>query len=142
MAIESGIGWQNFTVDDSGGTARDLVSGVLNVDWDISRETIDSTGLDKSSNERLVGLGDFSINFAAAYDDAANNVYAVLSTVGTTDVARSILAKISDQVLGLTATGVETWITSSSLTRGEDASLQYAVTAVLEDGADIGWNQS
>ena len=134
MAKESGLSWTDFKIDDDGGTVRDIVNDVLNADWEHPSELIDVTGLDKTAPERLQGLGDFTINLTAAFNDASNQSYDVFKNAGTTDVARTIELKISDQILIN-----ECWLTSVILARGTDASLQFAVTAVLENGTDATW---
>ena len=138
MAIESGIGWTTFSVDDGTGDSsalQALVSNVLNVDWDISRETIDSTSMDLSSHKRLIGLGDFSINMTVAFDDAATFSFDVFKTVGTSDFARTIDTEISGQGLNN-----EVFLTSAALNRGADGSFQWSSTGVLEDGTDPTWS--
>jgi hypothetical protein len=124
-------------VDDSGGpTARDIKNDVLNVDWDIPRETLDVTGIDKSSHERLVGLGDFSINIAAAFNDAAApSSFDCFKTIGSTDVIRTVKSTISGQNLIN-----ECWLTSAALNRGTDGSFQFGVTGVLANGTDPTWS--
>ena len=136
MAKESGLSWTTMAIDDDGGTARNIVNDVLSEDWDHPRETIDDTGLDKSSHERLIGLGDFTINLVAAFNDgAAPSSHETFKNAGTTNVARTITNTISGQILNN-----ECWLTSVILNRGADASFQFSVTAVLQDGTRPTWS--
>lgn len=136
MAKESGLSWTTLAIDDDGGSARNIVNDVLNVDWDHPRETVDVTGLDKSAHERLVGLADFTINLTTAFNDgAAPTSYQTLLNAGTTDVARTCTATISGQILNN-----EIWLVTVMLARGADASFQYSVTGVLQDGTDPTWS--
>jgi|TARA_Y100000034_G_scaffold128557_1_gene183397 hypothetical protein len=135
MAKESGIGFASFAIDDDGGAARDIVNDILNTDWDHPRETIDVTGMNKSAHERLIGLGDFSINLTAAFNDgAAPTSYETFKNAGTTDVARTSTITISAQILA-----TEIWLTSVVLARAADASFQYSVSGVLQDGTGPIW---
>jgi len=136
MAKESGLGFTAVTIDDDAGATRAIVNDVLNADWDHPRETIDATGMDKSAHERLVGLGDFSLNLAVAFNDgAAPSSHETFKNMGTTQVARTITITVSAQTLTN-----ECWLTSAILTRAADASFQYAVSAVLESGTDPTWS--
>tara|TARA_Y100000310_G_C20636520_1_gene791470 strand:+ start:712 stop:1122 length:411 start_codon:yes stop_codon:yes gene_type:complete len=136
MAKENALGWQQLRIDDDGGAVRDIVNDVLSGDWDHPRETVDDTGMDKSAHERLVGLGDFTINLVATFNDgAAPSSFETFKNAGTTDVARTITARVSDQTLTN-----ECWLTSVMLNRAADTSLQFSVTAVLEDGVDPTWS--
>jgi hypothetical protein len=80
MAKESGLGWTTASVDDSGGTARDLKNDLTAVNWSITRATQDATGLDKSAMERLVLLGDFSVTLDGVFNDASNVSHDVFKT--------------------------------------------------------------
>jgi len=59
MAKESGLGF-SCTVDDSGGTGRDISNDVTNLDFATPRGIQDSTGIDVSAMERILLLADFS----------------------------------------------------------------------------------
>ncbi len=60
MAIESGLGWSTFTVEDSGSVARDIRSDVFTLDWTMPRGVQDITALSQSAMARLLLLADFS----------------------------------------------------------------------------------
>ena len=80
MAKESGIG-MSTTVDDSGGTGRDISNDVTNVQFDTPRELQDVTGLDVSSRERLALLGDGSGTLNGVFNDAANLSHSVMKNI-------------------------------------------------------------
>ncbi len=136
MAKESGLGWTTYSIDDSAGSLVALKNDVLNVDWDMPRETLDVTGIDLSAHARLVGLGDFTVNITAAYNNASSgSSLAAFKDVSTTDAIRTIDSEISGQGLNN-----ECWLTSAALSRGTDGAFQWAVAGVLADGVDPTWS--
>ncbi len=137
MAKESGLGWTTFSIDQSSdGNLVALINDVLNVDWDMPRETLDVTGINLSAHERLAGLADFTVNITAAYNPASTgSSMAVFKDIGITDVARTIDSEVSGQGLNN-----ECWFTSAALSRGSDGSFQFSATGVLQDGTDPTWS--
>lgn len=120
MAKESGIGFTNFSVDDSGGTARDIKNDITNVDLSIPRGSQDVAGIDSSAVERLQLLADFITNINGVFNDAANLSHAVFKDISSTSVVRTVTAAISgqtlpnetnfnDYILTRAATGEFTW---------------------------------
>ena len=55
MAKSSGI-TSTYSLDDSGGTLRDISTAVLSFEISTPRGVFDITGLDKSAIERMLGL--------------------------------------------------------------------------------------
>lgn len=134
MAKESGLGWTTASRDDSAGVLRALVATVLNVDFAMPRNVQDITGMDKSSIERLLLLGDYSSTWTGVFDDAANNAHDVHKTVASADVTRSESLAISGQTLNN-----EVLLTDYGLVRAASGELTWSGPAVLQSGTDPTW---
>lgn len=135
MAKESGLAWSTLSVDDSGGTARDIRNDITNFEFATPRAVQDVTGIDKSAMERLLLLADFSITMNGVFNDAANLSHAVLKTVSSTSVNRTISITVSGQSLNN-----ECIVTDYALTRGDDGALTWSAPAVLSDGTVPTWS--
>ena len=94
MAKESGLG-MTIAVDDSGGSARTISNDITNCDFATPRAVQDITGLDKSANERLLLLADFSVTLNGVFNDASNMSHDVFKTVPSSSVARTTTITIS-----------------------------------------------
>lgn len=135
MAKESGLGWSTLSVDDSGGTARDIRSDVTNFQFSTPRAVQDVTGVNQSAYERLLLLADFSITLNGVFNDAANASHAVLKTVPSTSVARTVSLGVSGQTLAN-----ECLFSDYNLTRGADGALTWTTTGQLSDGTVPTWS--
>ena len=135
MAIESGLGWTTFSVDDSGGSARDIRASTFNLDWTMPRGVQDITALTQSANARLLLLADFSGTFAGGFDDGANLAHVVCKTVSSTSVNRTMAIGISGQTLSN-----EVLLTDYALTRTQSGEFTYSVPFQLADGNVPTWS--
>jgi hypothetical protein len=135
MAKENGLGWTTLNVDDSGGTARDIRNDCTNIDWSMPRGVQDVTGLDKSAIERLLLLADFSGTVNGVFNDATNLSHAVLKTVGSTSVNRTISIGVSGQTLAN-----ECLITDYALTRAASGEFTWSAPFSLADGTAPTWS--
>lgn len=135
MAKESGLGWTTLSVDDSGGTARDIRNDITNFEFATPRAVQEITGVDKSAFERLLLLADFSITMNGVFNDALNLSHSVFKTVSSTSVTRTISLNVSGQTLAN-----ECVVTDYALTRGDDGSLTWQAPAVLSDGTVPTWS--
>lgn len=135
MAKESGLGFTTASRDDSGGTLRALVNDVVNVDFATPRNVQDSTGMDKSSMERILLLGDYSSTWNGVFNDAVNTAHDVHKTVASADVTRSESLVVSAQTLNN-----EVLITDYALARASSGELTWTAPAVLQDGTDPTWS--
>jgi hypothetical protein len=136
MAKETGLAWTTLSVDDSGGTARDIRNDITNFEFATPRAVQETTGIDKSAFERLLLLADFSITLNGVFNPTATtSSHAVLKTVGSTSVNRTITIVVSGQTLAN-----ECIITDYALTRGDDGSLTWQAPAVLADGTVPTWS--
>lgn len=135
MAKESGLAWSTLSLDDSSGTARDIRNDVTNFSFATPRGVQDVTGVDKSAIERLLLLADFSGTLNGVFNDAANMSHAVLKTVPSSSVARTLSLGVSGQTLNN-----EVLVTDYALTRGQDGALTWTAPFVLADGTVPTWS--
>lgn len=136
MAKQSGLAWSTLSVDDSGGTPRDIRNDITNFEFSTPRAVQEITGIDKSAFERLLLLSDFSITLNGVFNPTATtSSHAVLKTVSNTDVTRTISLTVASQTLNN-----ECIITDYALTRGDDGSLTWQAPAVLSDGTLPAWS--
>lgn len=138
MAKENGLGWTSLSIDDSGGTLRDIRNDLTNIQFSTPRAVQDVTGIDKSAMERLLLLADMSFTGNGVFNDESNKSHDVFKTVPSTSVAREILLNVSGQILGTTPT-VTLLFTDYALTRGDDGALTFSVPGVLANGAVPTW---
>lgn len=138
-AKESGLAWSTLSVDDSGGTLRDIRNDITNLEVATPRATQDVTGIDKSAMERLLLLADMSITLNGVFNDASNQAHAVFKTIPSTSVAREISLTVSGQTLGTTPQ-VTLLLTDYPLTRADSGELTWAVPGVLANGEIPTWS--
>ena len=135
MAKENGLGITTLSVDDAAGSPQDIRNDVTNFDFATPRAVQDVTGVDKSAMERLVNLADFSINLNGVFNDAADKSHAVLKTIPSSSVLRTVSLGISGQTLAN-----ECLFTDYNLTRGNDGALTWTSPGVLADGTVPTWS--
>lgn len=122
------------SVDDSGGTLRDLSNDITNIDWATPRGVQDITGLDKSAVERLLLLADVSGTINGVFNDASNKSHDVFKTVSSTSVDRTVTIVVSGQTLSM-----ECVLTDYSISRSATGELTYSVPWSLADGTVPTW---
>ena len=133
MAKESGLG-MSVAVDDSGSSARTISNDITSTDFAIPRGVQDITGLDKSANERLLLLADFSITLNGVFNDASNMSHDVFKTVSSTSVVRTVTLGISGQTLA-----TESFFTDYSLSRPATGELTFTASGALGNGSVPTW---
>lgn len=136
MAKRTGVAWTTLSVDDSGGTARDIRNDITNFQFATPRGVQDVTGIDKSAMERLLLLADFSITLNGVFNDTGIGAtsHAVFKTVPSTSVARTVSMAIGSNTLAC-----ETLFTDYALTRSQAGELTYSAPGVLADGTVPTW---
>lgn len=134
MAKESGLAITTLSVDDSGGTARDIRNDITNFQFATPRAVQDVTGVDKSAIERLLLLADFSITLNGVFNDASNLSHTVFRTVSSTSANRTVSLNISGQTLAN-----ECVFTDYNLTRAASGELTWTAPGALADGAVPTW---
>ena len=133
MAKESGLGMA-VAVDDSGGSARTISNDITNLDFAIPRGVQDITGLDKSANERLLLLADFSVTLNGVFNDGSNMSHDVFKTVSSTSVARTVTITVSGQSLA-----TESFFTDYALSRSATGELTFSTSGALQSGSVPTW---
>src|SRR3990167_7634520 len=137
MAKESGLG-MTLSVDDSGGTLRDISNDVTSVTLSTPSGEQDVTGLDKSAIERLLLLADGKITINGVFNDAANMSHAVFKNYRTLlagQVGRTVTYLVSGQTLTM-----EMVFTYYALNRGADGSLTFSAPGSLANGTVPAWS--
>ena len=135
MAKSTGLAITTLSVDDSGGTARDIRNDITNWELSTPREEQDVTGIDKSAKERLLLLADFSIGLNGVFNPTATtSSHAVFRTVPSTSVARTVTLVVAAQTLPN-----EVLFTDYQLTRAENGALTWQAPGVLSDGVVPTW---
>lgn len=136
MAKENGIG-MTVTVDDSGGTGRDISNDITSINFSTPRGVQDITGLDKSAIERILLLADGNVTCNGVFNDAVNKSHDVFKTVPTqtATVTRTVVIVVSGQTLTM-----EMVFTDYALTRGQDGSLTWSAPGVLANGTAPTWS--
>jgi hypothetical protein len=127
-----------MSIDDSGGTLRDLRNDITTFNFSTPRAVQDTTGIDKSAMERLLLLADLSFSWSGVFNDGTNASHDVFKTAPSTSVAREILLNVSGQILGTTPQ-VTVLLTDYALTRAADGSLTWQVPGVLAGGEIPTW---
>jgi hypothetical protein len=135
MAKQTGLAWTALSVDDSGGTVRDIRNDITSFNFATPRAVFDVTGIDKSAYERLLGLADFSIDLKGTANFAAGaTAHGVFSSVPSTSVQRTVTITIGGATLAC-----ETLFTDYALTRDASGALDWAAPGVLANGAVPTW---
>lgn len=135
MAKENGLGWTTLSVDDAAAAAQAIKNDVTNFEFATPRGVQEVTGVDKSAFERLLLLADFSINMSGVFNDAANMSHAVLKTVPSTSVVRTVSLSVSGQSINN-----ECLFTDYSMTRAADGALTWQAPGMLADGTVPTWS--
>lgn len=135
MAKENGLGWTTLSLDDGAASPQVIKNDVTNFAFATPRGVQDITGVDKSAYERLLLLADFSGSLNGVFNDAANLSHAVLKTVSSTSINRTLSLAVSGQTLAN-----EVIVTDYAYTRGNDGALTWTAPFVLADGTVPTWS--
>lgn len=134
MSKASGLGWTTLSVDDSTGSPQAIKNDITNLTFSTPRAVQDITGIDKSANERLLLLADFSVTLDGVFNGGSNAAHAVFSTVPSTSVNRTVTMVVNSKTLPN-----ETLFTDYSLTRAATGELTWEAPGVLADGTVPTW---
>jgi hypothetical protein len=136
LAKKSGLGITTLSVDDAGGTPRDIRNDITNFQMATPRAVQDVTGIDKSANERLLLLADFSITLNGVFNDTASTgSHIVFRTVPSTSVLRTVSLVITGNTLNN-----ECLFTDYNITRAASGELTWSTPGVLGDGTVPTWS--
>lgn len=128
-----------MSIDDSGGTLRDIRNDITNFQFATPRGVQDTTGIDKSAMERLLLLADASFTWNGVFNDASSASHDVFKTIPSTTVPREILCVVSGQRLGTTPQ-ITVLLTDYALSRAQSGELTWAVPGVLANGEIPTWD--
>jgi hypothetical protein len=134
MAKENGIG-MTVSIDDSAGAAKAIGNDITNLEIATPKAVQDVTGLDKSAVERLLLLADAAFTPTGVFNDTADRAHAVLKTIPSTSVARTVTLAHSGQTLA-----GEYFGTDYALTRAATGELTWQAPFVLADGTVPTWS--
>jgi len=123
---QSGLGWSTLSVDDASSAQQAIVNDFTNLQFATPRAVQDITGIDKSANERLLLLADFSITLSGVFNGAANMSHDVFKTISSTSVPRLITMVVNSKTL--------------ALTRATGGALTYSVPGALSNGVVPTWS--
>lgn len=136
MAKSSGLAYSTLSVDDAGGTPRDIRNDITSLSWKMPRAVQTTTGIDKSAEERLVLLSDISYDLAGVFNTAANQSHAVLSTVASSNASRTV----SNVINGATLGPCECVLTAYDVKRSNKGELTWDSKLMLQDGTIPTWS--
>jgi hypothetical protein len=134
VAKQSGLGWTTLSVDDASPSLQDIRNDVTSFDFSTPRGVQEITGVDKSAIERLLLLADFSITLNGVFNPSANKSHAVLRTVPSTSVIRTVSLAIASQTLSC-----ECLFSDYQLSRSDTGELTWTAPGSLADGAVPTW---
>ena len=138
MAKISGLG-DTVSVDDSGGTLRDISNDVTDFSINLPQNLLDVAGVDKSAQERLIGLSDGTVTLNGVFDPASNKAHDVFKTrTGTRTVTITLYESGStDPQLSM-----EMLVGNYDISRGNDGMLTWTSTLSLQSGTVPTWGTS
>jgi hypothetical protein len=143
VAKITGVGWDVLSIDDSGGTLRDIRNDITNFDFATPRGVQDTTGVDKSAMERLLLLADMSVNVNGVVNFASNMSHDVFKTVPSTSVAREFSLGLTDGAttysLGLSPQ-CALLFTDYTWSRAQSGELTFTAPGVLANGVVPTWS--
>ena len=137
MAKVSGL-TTSVTVDDSGGTGRDISNDITSFTVTTPRGEQDITGLDKSAVERLLLRADGTINMTGVFNTATNKSHDVFKTIPTQ--AGTTTRTVVIVYPGPATLTMECVLTDYSLAFGADGSLIWTVPGSLANGTAPTWS--
>jgi hypothetical protein len=139
MAKTSGLG-SVVAVDDSAGTARTISNDITNYQFSVPRAVQDVTGVDKSANERILLLADYSVTLNGVANFSSNLSHDVFKTVSSTSVNRTTSISPIGTTTGNPLLACEVLYTDYQITRTNTGELTWQVPGSLADGAVPTWS--
>jgi len=141
MAKISGIP-TTISVDDAGGTARDISNDITNFTISTPRDMQVTTGLDKLAMERLLLVADASVTMSGVFNAAANASHDVLKTVPSSSNARTVAITLPPGNSGSPKLQMEMLFEDYQIERGPNGSLSWTTTGRIYDGSTVSWTTS
>ena len=135
MAKVSGLG-DYVAVDDSGGNIRDISNDVTSIEVAIPQSLIESTGIDKSAMERIIGLGDGTVSLSGVFNPASNKSQDVFKArTGT----RTVTYALGGNTTGKPELAMEMLVSGYNLSRGSDGGMTWTAELSLQSGTTPTW---
>lgn len=141
MAKVSGLAWTTLSVGDGTNTSTDIRNDITNLAVTTPRAVQDVTGIDKSANERLLLLVDFTCTLNGIFNPSVS--HPVLSTIPSTSVNRCFLMTTNGKNLNLGSTGAGNGaviFTDYPITRAATGELTWAVPGSGSTGTVPQWS--
>lgn len=138
MAKQSGLGY-SVAVDDSAGTPRTISNDITDFSYSTPRGVQDTTGVDKSANERLLLLADFSISMNGVFNNAANMSHDVFKSVPTGSPLRTVTLSITSPASVTSVLANECVVSDYQVKRATGGALTWTAPASLADGTVPAW---
>jgi hypothetical protein len=139
VAKTGGLG-SVITVADSGGTPRTISNDITNYSFSTPRAVQDVTGVDKSANERILLLADFSCTFNGVMNWATTNMsHDVFKTVPSTSVQRAIVINPVGTTSTFPKLPANVLFTDYQITRDNSGQLTWQAPGSLADGTVPTW---
>lgn len=127
-------------MEDSSSTVQTITNDITNYSFTTPRAVQDITGVDKSANERLLLLADYSVTLNGVFNDASNMSHAVFSTIPSTSVTRSVEIDPIGTTTGNPKLTVNCLLTDYQITRAATGELTFQVPGSLADGSVPTWS--
>jgi hypothetical protein len=138
VAKSSGI-TTTYSVDDSGGTLRDISTSVMSFGIATPRGSVDITGLDKSGVERLLLLADGTVTINLQFDPTATTgSHTVFRTMSSSSVTRTVTIVINSTPSATLS--MEMICTEYSVNRGQDGNITCTASLALQSGTVPTWS--
>lgn len=148
MAKVSGLGGV-IKVMDATSTVQTITNDCTNWATTTPRATQDVTGVDKSAHETLLLLADYTITLNGVFNSSGTgggsdtaNSHAVLSTIPSTSVTRSVEIDPIGTTTGNPKLVVNCVLTDYQLTRANTGELTWQVPGQLADGNVPTWTSN
>lgn len=137
MAKTTGLG-STVIIDDNSGSPQTISNDITDFSFSTPRAVQDVTGVDKSANERLLLLADYSVTLNGVFNTASNMSHDVFKTVPSTSVNRT--SKIEPTSGSTPFLACEALYTDYQITRSNSGELTWSAAGVLADGTTPSWS--
>ena len=138
MSKTSGLGGA-VLVGDASDSAQTITNDITNWTMSTPRAVQDVTGVNKSANERILLLADYSVTLNGVFNTASNMSHAVFSTIPSTSVTRSVELDVIGTATGAPVLAANCLLTDYQITRASTGELTWQVPGSLADGATPTW---
>lgn len=138
MAKTSGLGGA-ILVQDASAENNTITNDVTNYQFSTPRAVQDVTGVDKSANERILLLADYSVTLNGVFNTADDMSHDTFSTIPSTSATRSVEIDPIGTTTGLPQLIVNCLLTDYQLTRANTGELTWQVPGALADGGVPTW---